>query len=237
MRKFILIASLLFSMNANAVLLTELLNGGSITVGDKLFDQWEVIFEDSSDFSFNGVNTDDIDVTGLPDGGLDPGPGLHFEVANDALSILGDGLFFSYLDFHFGFRVSVLDDDFLIKDNSLYLTDYGLSLDPLGLQAGVFIEEWIHSDATRLNQIGHKDVYAYDEGFGEDTKLSDAADFTPTNEIWVRKNILVSATEFGDFATLNSFEQRFSQTTIPEPSMFLLLALGLFGIAVKRKRS
>ncbi|MCW8866227.1 MAG: hypothetical protein OQK22_15165, partial [Colwellia sp.] len=79
MKKLLLVASLLVSMGTWATPLTALLNGGSLIVGDKLFDQWEIINQESSDFAFLGVDTDSIDVTGLPDGGLDPGPGLHFE--------------------------------------------------------------------------------------------------------------------------------------------------------------
>ena len=62
------------SLNIQATFLTSLLNGQSITAGDKLFDQWEALFEDSSDFI--PVNTDNIEVTALNDGGLNPGPGF-----------------------------------------------------------------------------------------------------------------------------------------------------------------
>jgi hypothetical protein len=221
-------------MSAGAIPLTALLNGGSITVGDKLFDQWEVLFEDSSEFGFLGVDTDNIDVTGLADGGLDPGPGLHFEILNDALTIEGDGIF-AFLDFMFGFRVSVLDPLLKIKDNSLYLTDYEL-LNPTTLTS-VFIEEKIYADANRGNEIGTKDVEGSDVFGFQTEKLFDSADFAPTDEIWVTKNILLEAWDFGEIASLRSFEQRFSQVEVPEPSVLFLFAFGLIAVAIKRKRA
>ena len=237
MKKILLIVSLLLSMGASAIPLTALLDGGSITVNDKLFDQWEVLFEDSSDLAFLGVDTDSIEVTGMPDGGLEPGPGLHFEVLNDALSIEGNIDFYAFLDFQFGFRVSVLDPIMRIKDNSLFLNDYEL-LNPTFLTS-VYIEEKVYSDANRSDNdvIGEKNVTAWDFGLGETNKLEDSANFAPRDEIWVTKNILLEASDFGEFAVLNSFEQRFSQVPvdIPEPSLFLLFASGLLEMQAKRK--
>ncbi|MCW8866419.1 MAG: PEP-CTERM sorting domain-containing protein, partial [Colwellia sp.] len=68
-------------------------------------------------------------------------------------------------------------------------------------------------------------------------KLSDNADFAPTDEIWVTKNILLEAIDIGEVASLHSFEQRFSQTRdIPEPSSLLLLSLGLFGLLARKSQ-
>lgn len=231
MKKLLLIVSLLLTMNASAIPLTALLNGGSIIVGDKLFDDWEIIHEFSSDFDFFGVDTDKIEVTGLP-GGLDPGPGLHFEIMDDELSIEGDGIF-AFLDFMFGFRVSVLDPLLKIKDNSLYLTDYELI--NTTTSTTVYIGEEIYGDANYDTWLGDKFVEANDGIFNQNIKLFDAADFAPTDEIWVTKNIYLEAWDFGEIATLRSFEQRFSQ--IPEPSILLLFSLGLFALVIKKKRA
>lgn len=235
MKKILLIASLLVSMGAWATPLTALLNGGTIIAGDKLFDQWEIFFEDAS--SGIVVNTDDIEVTALIDGGLDPGPGLHFEVSNGALSATGDGIY-AYLDFMFGFRASVIDPDsgLRIKDNSLTLVDYELD-NPLFLTS-TFIEEKIYSDAGHNDIIGTKEVFAWDDGFGEVSQLADSADFNPASEIWVTKNILLEAIEIGETAEIISFEQRFSQiqTDIPEPSSLILISLGLFGLFSRKNQ-
>jgi hypothetical protein len=88
---------------AQAIPLSELLRpGGSITAGDKLFDNWSVIFQDSSTAG-RVVNTTNIDVSALNDGGLNPGPGLKFDILNSEFSVTGDGLY-AYLDFTFASR-------------------------------------------------------------------------------------------------------------------------------------
>lgn len=220
------------SLNIQATLLIDLINGQSITAGDKLFDQWEVLFEDLSDLS--SVNTANIDVTALNDGGLNPGPGLRFDILNDEFLVEGDDIY-AYLDFMFGFQVTVLDPSLLIKDNSLDLTGAEL-VSPTSL-ASVFIEETIYTDITLNDTLGVKDVELSDV-FGVVTdKAFDSAAFNPRASIYVTKNILVEAWDVGESANLLSFEQRFSQvTSVPEPASLWMLAVGLVMIGVRRKR-
>jgi hypothetical protein len=117
-----LVAALALALPAQAatVSLAELLAGGSITAGDKLFDNWTNSFYDSSDGKvFNAAN---ILVSSLDDGGDNPGPGLSFSVLNGELDRTGDNIY-AYIDLMFGFRASVLPGaNKLIKDNSLALT-------------------------------------------------------------------------------------------------------------------
>lgn len=226
------------SLNIQATLLTDLLNGQSITAGDKLFDQWEVLDQFSTDLNFTAFNTDNIDVTALNDGGLDPGPGLRFDILNDEFLVEGDGIF-AYLDFMFGFRVTVLDPGLLVKDNSLYLTEAEL-VNPTSL-VSVFIEEKIFTDASASSNIddyiGIKDVEFSNASGIETDKAFDSAAFNPRNSIYVTKNILMEAWDVGESANLLSFEQRFSQVTrVPEPASLWMLAAGLVMIGVRRKR-
>jgi hypothetical protein len=238
MKKLLVFISLLLvPLSSQAILLTDLLNGQSIIAGDKLFDQWEILDQSSS--TFIDVDTDNIDVTALHDGGLDPGPGLHFDILNDEFLVEGDGIY-AYLDFMFGFRVTVLDPALLVKDNSLYLT--GATLINSSLLTSVFIEENIYADGTQADWLGDKNVefsQLFDiQGAPTQTvKTFDSAEFTPTNSIYVTKNILVEAIDIGEFARLESFEQRFSQTTVPEPASFMLLGLGLIALRLGRKHS
>jgi len=230
-----LMLALAASGSAQAIPLSDLLNGGSITAGDKLFDHWALSFYDSSDplRAFNAAN---IDVTPLNDGGMDPGPGLRFDVLNGEFTVNGDGLY-AYLDATFGFRVSVLDSGKLIKDNSLRLT-HGLVTN--SGDNGFYIRETIGTSAG-LDDLGVKQVeFSWLDpslgGTGLTSNLADQAAFTPLSSIWVSKNVLVWATNPNETADLTGFEQRFSQTAVPEPATLCLLGLGLAGLGLARQR-
>ncbi len=232
MKKVLIALSLaVATSSAQAVLLSDLLGGESITAGDKLFDQWEIIFSDSSDGRV--YNTDNIDVTALNDGGLDPGPGLRYDISNGELGIEGDGLY-SYLDFQIGFRVTVLDPELQIKDNSLELTSFELS-NPSFLTS-VFIEEKVFQDDSLADIFGTKNVFADNL---QNQQLYDSVNFSPVNSIYVTTNILIEAGDIGESASLLGFDQRFSQVKVPEPGVLALFgtALACFGYFRRRRSS
>lgn len=213
--------------NAQAIPLTDLFAGASLTVGDKLFDQWTLVLADTSDGHV--VNTNNIDVSTLGPVGpdpLDPGPGLRFDVLNDELRVSGDGIF-AYVDLQFGFRVQALDPGLRIKDNSL-VSGSSLSRTADGTNdLGTYILETIGT-APGLSDLGTKDVEASVLDDVVTIDPSDSAAFFPQSAIWVTKNILVWSQDTSDTAALNVFEQRFSQTrAVPEPG-----TLALWGLAV-----
>ena len=230
MKKLFMCAGLLaISLSSHAVPLTTLLNGGSITAGGTVFDQWGVLFEDRA--SGIAVNTDNIEVTVLTDGGFDPGQGLRFDILNDEFFLAGEDPF-NYMDFMFGFRVSVIDNT-LIKDNSLYLTDSQLA--NTSSLASVFIEEMIYADDTLVDLFGVKTV-EHSDVFGQITeKRFDSANFAPVSSVYVTKNILLEAWDIGESANLLSFEQRFSRA-VSAPASLLFFTAGLVTLGAIRKR-
>ena len=245
MRKVIAIVGALVLVLAaagasHAVLLSDLLNGGSITAGDKLFDNWSLVNYMASDSArtFNAAN---IDVTALTGGGLDPGPGLSFTVSNKELSVTGDGIY-AFVDLMFGFKVSVLDPNYKIKDNTLAYEPGGAMLSWLvdgSYDLGNYIREEIGT-APGQNDLGTKNIEFSILGLpdSQTSKFTDSASFAPQSEIWVTKNILVWSVDTTDTSAIYGFGQHFSQIPVglPEPGMLSLLALG--GLALLRfKRS
>ena len=214
--------------SAQATLLTDLFNGQSITAGDKVFDQWSLIFQGTSDG--HTVNTSNINVTALNDGGMNPGPGLSFSILNGEFNVTGDGIY-AYTDFTFGFHVSTLGN-LKIKDNSLHLESGSLS--GITTDLGMFILENVGTSAG-AKDLGTKNVQ-FSDLVPDPTflKSTDSASFAPQDDIYVTKNILVWATDPNETASLTGFSQRFSQ--IPEPGTLLLFVPAMAALVAVRRR-
>ena len=197
---------LLSTTAAQAVPLADLFNGGSITAGDKLFDSWQLLFYDSSEVG-RTLNAGNIDVEPLTTGDF----GLSFRASNSELRVEGDGDY-AYLDLMFGFRVSVLDPAWRITDATLTQVD-GLYLyaNDGSVDVGMYIDEQIGS-ALEQDDWGRLSAEFSQLNDVQFSVLNSVLNVSPLSEVWVTKNILVWAVDQDDYANLNGFEQRFSQT-------------------------
>jgi len=241
----VLLALLVSAASATqAVPLQDLLAGGLLTAGDKLFDQWSVVGN-------TGINVGAATVTALPDGGLDPGPGFTLGFS-PSQSATGSGTYTSR-ELILGFRVSSTDPALSIKDASLGGFSGALSAaqgsvplncTPTGNPAapcndlGIRITESIYADAAGTLPLGSLSMtFNYFDG-ASTTIFVGESNFPPASVVFVRQDILLWAANAGDTANLSSFEARFSQTAtpVPEPSSLLLVGLALAMLTATARR-
>ena len=202
--------------NAQAVPLAALFDGGTITIGDKIFADWEPLFLDFS--APEGPDFSLIEVTPLGDPPFNPG--LLFETDQE-LTVTD----FDFIRFDLGFSVAALSGIPLIKDNSIELLDGAV-----GGEGLVSVMEDVYDPAGNLLAV--KEVFA--DSALQELVLFDEADFPPQAQIFVEKSISLFGFGDGDLASLTAFNQRFSQ--VSEPATLLLVGTGLLGLAWFRRK-
>lgn len=215
------------------VVLGTLLSGGSITAGDKLFDQFS--YSSTGDMpGAYGVNVIPI----MDDAG---NFGLRFQ--GGFVDLYGDGP----SDALISYRVTATDPMYLISDVHLY-----------GNPA-VFGREHHKKDCkkdykkSKCDRCGESGVAGVVETFLTDDPFTKLVIFdldpgpkqlvdwslltSPLRTLHVQKDILAFATSKGSVATQSFVDQTFSQVAVPEPSWISMLLVGLAAAWQLRRRS
>jgi hypothetical protein len=201
--------SVVFSAEAQAVALSALFQGATITADDKLFNNFTLI----NSLPVNGGFADptQIDVTPLVDDPLDPG--IKFTAQVSALGTPSGHTGPSSIQFTFSFDVSTTNQLPLIKDNSLLISQWSFDSGPL---ASIQVSEQVFDASNVL--LGTKLASVSPQT----QNLSDSLQFTPRPFVHVIKQINIVGPGDNDMARLRMFEQRFSQ--VPEPHSCILFA-------------
>jgi hypothetical protein len=200
-------------VNPDSCTMAELLAGGTITVDDKLFRDWTL------ELSL-GADLDLITVSGLDDQPFNPG--LQFS-GNDGLTVVGAG----EIDLAWNFTVDVLRPHRKIHDNELALVAFGFS----GEGGRILIRDSKFS--RRLLFLGETQVEA--DNLFQQFDLFDSVVFAPQTRLIVEKEIRIEGDFLDETVVLDTFVDRFSQ--IPAPATLVLVALGLVGLGVMRRRA
>ena len=127
-------------------------------------------------------------------------------------------------DFIIDYSVTVSNAPFLISDLHL---DYNGSHVAGGFSS---VTEEIFTGGIGVNQINQ--MVAYDPPPGN--MMTNIFLATPQSMLWIEKDIQLGGNNTGDQANISAINQVFSQ--IPEPSSMMLVAVGLGGMWLWRRR-
>jgi len=217
----------------NSYTIDEVMAGGGLVVGDKLFDSFRVTTTSTQGTIAPG--SDAIKVTGVI---VEGDYGLRF---NGPWSAAAGQLADSTIKFRVSITEPYLSQGHLIKDNGLFMTAFGAS--PTLDNGMVSISENVYAtdpDAGFNQPVANKLVYYISD---QNNDLFDEKDFydfvqgqpVALPEIWVVKDVVANGglPDGVGVAHVSEFFQTFSQ--VPEPTTIGLLCLGSTFIFAKQK--
>jgi PEP-CTERM motif len=203
------------------VILASLLCGGSITVGDKLFDEFS--YSSTGDMP----KAHKVKVIPIQDG--DGNFGLRFQ--GGFVDFYGDGP----SDAQISYRVTVLDPLFLISDVHLAGNPDVIAKD---CHKSHKCKEYgqISVTETFLTDDPFTELSIYDVEPGSRQLVDWALLAEPVQTLHVQNDIMALADHRGTVAKLWFVDQTFSQVAVPEPSTISLLTIGIALIWGLRRR-
>ena len=225
--------------DASAITLADLNSGGSITVGDKLFDNWTVVV--------NSITGDDsalrsaFDLTNIEVAGdnSDPyNPTLTFTPSANEFTVTQDGAVAVSANLDFRFDVTVAGDLNLWQDHSLVATYTEVAVADPNNDHNVHAHSELYTDDTLGTQFGGVDTHLIDEDgipiYVNESGVTETIFFTPRSSGTSLNELSWNTDNDTESVGITSYTLGFSQ--VPEPSSTALLGLGGLALMLRRRR-
>ena len=190
--------------------------GMGILVGDKLFRDFTYLTTDSTGLTNSLLPASSIHlgpITGMVGFGLQLS--APFFTAQDVQK-----------DFLLSYSVTISNAPMLITDVHM---DYNGSY--VGNGFSTVTESVFDAGGIGGNLLGQIDVHNPPPALSTNLVLN-----TPQSKLFIEKDIQLLSFSSSDIATISFIDQTFSQVAVPEPSSMMLVASGLAGLWLWRRR-